>query len=71
MALRIVGDVLRVIPAAPESMHEDWFDRQRLALGPEGQTILRDLHVVIVGLGGTGSVVLVQLAHLGVGRIWT
>lgn len=69
MALRIVGDVLRVIPAAPESMHEDWFDRQRLALGPEGQTILRDLHVVIVGLGGTGSVVLVQLAHLGVGRI--
>ncbi len=46
-----------------------WFDRQRLALGSDGQAILRNLHVVVVGLGGTGSVVFVQLAHLGVGRI--
>ena len=31
--------------------------------------MLRHLHVVVVGLGGTGSVVFAQLVHLGVGRI--
>jgi hypothetical protein len=46
-----------------------WFARQSLALGEAGQKILRDLHVVIVGLGGTGSVVFCQLVHLGVRRI--
>jgi hypothetical protein len=53
-------------------MHGDgasWFDRQRLALGKAGQDALRSLHVVVVGLGGTGSIVFAQLAHLGVGRI--
>ena len=39
------------------------------ALGDAGQRVLRSLHVAIVGLGGTGSVAFVQLAHLGVGRI--
>jgi hypothetical protein len=48
---------------------QSWFDRQRLALGEAGQAILRNLHVAVVGLGGTGSVALVQLAHLGIGRI--
>lgn len=46
-----------------------WFDRQRLALGEDGERVLRKLHIVVVGLGGTGSVAFVQLAHLGVGRI--
>lgn len=70
LALRIVGTALHVLPAvAVESPDEPWYDRQRLALGAHGQAVLRDLHVAIVGLGGTGSVVLAQLAHLGVGRI--
>ncbi len=43
------------------------FDRQERLFGGEGQQRLRDLRVGIVGLGGTGSVVLEQLAHLGVG----
>jgi hypothetical protein len=44
------------------------FDRQVRAFGAAGQRELAKLHVGIVGLGGTGSVVAQQLAHLGVGR---
>src|SRR5438132_32011 len=42
------------------------FDRQVRAPGPTGQARLRALRVAIVGLGGTGSQVVQQLAHLGV-----
>lgn len=67
---RIVGSTLR-IPRGDGIFEENtlWFDRQILALGAAGQEVLRNIHVVIVGLGGTGSVAFVQLAHLGVGRI--
>jgi molybdopterin-synthase adenylyltransferase len=44
------------------------FDRQVLAFGEHGQAILRKLRIGVVGLGGTGSVIAQQLAHLGVGR---
>jgi len=43
------------------------FDRQIRAFGAEGQSRLAHLTVAIVGLGGTGSIVAQQLAHLGVG----
>lgn len=70
IGIRLVGPTITVIPAtAPVVPEAGWFDRQRLALGDHGQALLRDLHVGIVGLGGTGSVVLTQLAHLGVGRL--
>ena len=42
------------------------YDRQIRAFGVEGQKILKSLRVGIVGLGGTGSVVLQELAHLGI-----
>jgi molybdopterin/thiamine biosynthesis adenylyltransferase len=44
------------------------FDRQVRAFGPDGQATLEAICVGIVGLGGTGSVVAQQLAHLGVKR---
>jgi molybdopterin/thiamine biosynthesis adenylyltransferase len=44
------------------------FDRQVRAFGKDGQVALSALTVAIVGLGGTGSVVAQQLAHLGVTR---
>jgi proteasome lid subunit RPN8/RPN11 len=70
IGLRVVGTGLNVIPSErSEETPARWFDRQRLALGEHGQAILRDLHVGIVGLGGTGSICFAQLAHLGVGRI--
>jgi molybdopterin/thiamine biosynthesis adenylyltransferase len=42
------------------------YDRQVQAFGKEGQDVLSRLTVAIVGLGGTGSVLAQQLAHLGV-----
>lgn len=70
LSLRLVGRRIEFPSAVVESRHDDsWFDRQRLALGDDGQAVLRGLHVAVVGLGGTGSVTLAQLAHLGVGRV--
>jgi molybdopterin/thiamine biosynthesis adenylyltransferase len=40
--------------------------RQVLAFGVDGQRRLDSLHFGVVGCGGTGSVVVQQLAHLGV-----
>lgn len=42
------------------------YDRQIRAFGREGQNILGTIRVGIIGVGGTGSVVLQQLAYLGV-----
>lgn len=71
LGVRIVGQTIRTSPIKLIGQGNDnsWFDRQGLALGEVGQAALRDLHVTIVGLGGTGSVAFVQLAHLGIGRI--
>jgi molybdopterin/thiamine biosynthesis adenylyltransferase len=41
-------------------------DRQVRAFGPSGQRIIASLRVGVVGVGGTGSVLVQQLAHLGV-----
>ena len=43
-------------------------DRQILALGERGQKIIEGIHVGVVGLGGLGSMVVEQLAYLGVRR---
>jgi len=43
-----------------------WLDRQVLAFGEEAQQRLQELRVGVVGCGGTGSVVVQMLAHLGV-----
>ena len=42
------------------------YDRQVRAFGPHAQELLQSLTVGIVGLGGTGSIVAQELAHLGV-----
>ena len=42
------------------------FDRNIRAFGGEIQQILGDLHVAVVGCGGTGSAVIEQLVRLGV-----
>src|SRR6266496_143637 len=44
------------------------FDRQVRAFGELGQRRLGRIRSAIVGLGGTGSIVALQLAHLGVSR---
>ena len=42
------------------------FDRQVRAFGADGQRRLQLMRVAIVGLGGTGSLIAQQLAHLGI-----
>jgi len=42
------------------------YHRQVLALGPGGQRLLQTTRVAVVGAGGIGSVVLQELAYLGV-----
>ena len=68
VVMSVVGRQIRqhdVEPVAPN----DAFARQELALGTTGLHRLRRLRVGVVGLGGTGSVVAAQLAHLGVGEL--
>jgi molybdopterin/thiamine biosynthesis adenylyltransferase len=43
--------------------------RQEPILGVDGQKILQNTTVAVIGLGGLGSFVALELAHLGVGRI--
>lgn len=51
----------------PQEFQKDQvFDRQIRAFGSAGQQKIESFRVAIVGLGGTGSVVTEQLAHLGV-----
>ncbi len=47
----------------------DRFDRQRQVFGDQGQERLSSATVGVVGGGGLGSFVVLELAYLGVGRI--
>jgi hypothetical protein len=56
-------EVLRVNPVNPS------FQSQELVVGGPGQEVLQNAKVAVVGLGGGGSHVVQQLAHMGVGEI--
>jgi predicted ThiF/HesA family dinucleotide-utilizing enzyme len=68
MEVRAVGKTLNA-PNSTQIKSEAWFARQELALGRSGQARLRQVRVAVVGLGGIGAVVAMQLAHLGVGEL--
>lgn len=66
--LRVYGVGGEIVWGGQESAKEPdaVYDRQIRAFGRQGQKVLETIRVGIVGLGGTGSVVLQQLAHLGI-----
>lgn len=64
---RVGATVETLAPFQPAGSADARFDRQLRAFGEDGQAILQAMTVTIVGLGGTGSLVAQQLAHLGVG----
>lgn len=68
--LRIVeiGADYRLLSGAAVGDINEEHDRQVRAFGPVGQAKISALRVAIIGLGGTGSLVVQQLAHLGVSR---
>jgi uncharacterized UPF0146 family protein len=55
-------------PSSADSAGAGLYDRQIRAFGDAGQRTLAAQRVAVIGLGGTGSVVVQQLAHLGVGE---
>jgi len=72
--IRIVGQRYEFIvpnnaPALATHVPEQFFDRQVRAFGKDLQQLLGNLHVGVVGAGGTGSAVIEQLARLGVGEL--
>jgi hypothetical protein len=68
-AVRVVGDTWPLLLPVGGPEPAPLFDRQIRAFGPEGQRVLRQLRVGIVGGGGTGSALFEQLVRLGVGYI--
>jgi len=50
-------------------MTNERFERQMRFFGRDGQEKIAASHVAVVGVGGLGSHVVQQLAHLGVGRL--
>ncbi len=71
--VRVVGHDIRLLTAGKgpsgSATAERRFDRQARMFGADGQAEIRGLRVGIVGLGGGGSMICEQLAHLGVGAI--
>lgn len=63
-----VGRNLRSSVHSSPIGNEEAFERQVRAFGSEGQRRLQSLRVGVIGLGGTGSAVVQQLALLGVGN---
>jgi molybdopterin/thiamine biosynthesis adenylyltransferase len=74
-AVRVAGAGLHLYlpPAADgeESSEEHLpvFDRQIRMLGPNGNRTLKHVRAAIIGGGGTGSAVAVQVARLGLGEL--
>ncbi len=72
VAVRWYGAAISTWPASDETItgtEDPIFQRQELVVGGPGQEILRRARVAVVGLGGGGSHVVQQLAHLGIGEI--
>ena len=70
--LRIIGRRFRFSHSHSAGHHEEipvFFDRQVKAFGPEIQHLLQNLHIGVVGAGGTGSAVIEQLTRLGLGTL--
>jgi molybdopterin-synthase adenylyltransferase len=63
--IAISGTGLDLLPRSRASIIDPAHSRQELALGREGQARLRRIRAGVVGLGGTGSVVVALLARLG------
>lgn len=70
--VELVGHQLQRLTPTPgvnQQAPDERFDRQARMFGADGQQILRNMTVSVIGAGGGGSMIIEQLAHLGVGRI--
>lgn len=68
--IRIIGKRFRFFQNSPEHPALPvFFDRQVRAFGEDIQRVLSQLHIGVVGAGGTGSSIIEQLVRLGVGKL--
>ena len=67
--LKIIGKRFKFLSSDNPKPISDFFDRQVLVFGNKIQESLQNIHIGIVGAGGTGSCVAEQVARLGVGQI--
>lgn len=70
VAIETVGQQVQRLfdPEACSRSNAELYDRQVRAFGERGQRAIARLAIGIVGLGGTGSVLAQELAHLGTSR---
>ena len=52
-----------------ETHTHNWLERTELLLGSEKLELLRNAHVLVVGLGGVGAYAAEMIARAGVGRM--
>lgn len=69
LAVRVAGIAIDTDDVVEGASDDGRDARHLLVWGACGQQRLRRAHVALVGVGGTGSHVAVQLAHLGVGQL--
>lgn len=69
LSLRVAGVALDAADDMSGSTTDERDARHVLVWGAAGQRRLRLARVAVVGVGGTGSHVAVQLAHLGIGHL--
>lgn len=68
-SIMAVGDDLRIYGHISASAADGFTLRHAQAFGSGTTQILRNLSVAVIGCSGTGSIVVEQLARLGVGRL--
>ena len=71
-SLRVLGPRVRDLTATavgPASGVSERHARQVLLFGQDGQVRLRGLRVAVIGVGGGGSIIVEQLARMGVGEL--
>jgi hypothetical protein len=71
-SLRVLGPSVRDLTAAAvgaDSGVSERHARQVLLFGHDGQVRLRGLRVAVIGVGGGGSIIVEQLARMGIGEL--
>jgi molybdopterin/thiamine biosynthesis adenylyltransferase len=64
--IRVIGQRFSIYDRSGSTDNPAFFERQVAAFGIQTQSLLRTLHVAVVGAGGTGSATVEQLIRLGV-----
>jgi hypothetical protein len=64
-----IGDDVEIWPSAPSAHTRAATQRTLQVLGEATFAVMRELRVAVVGCSGTGSIVVEQLARLGVGHL--